>query len=753
MSGWSNREQVWLGRVANVVVPTILTALAFAVLSRWGLVGDLPLWALVALLAVSGAASELTSGLIQPNSSPAALHVGMAVLFLGVTAIIYAIGWGPTLSIGYVFVLARALDVAGSRVWRTALLWTVVGIGLGQLAIALHVVPTYVKAPYVHGLAALCVLGSAFVIRLLGTKTEQNEIADREVRSTVSLLSATLDSTADGVLVVDGHGKITQFSSRFAQMWRLPADILTRRDDSAAIEFVLDQLARPDAFVAKVEELYARPEAVSDDTLEFKDGRVFERHSRPQRVDGEIVGRVWSFRDVTDRMQLLDQLAHQAFHDNLTGLANRALLRDRLEHALARSRRSAATVAVLFCDLDGFKMINDTLGHDSGDLLLIEVGARFERSVRDGDTVARLGGDEFAVVLDETTPDDAAIMAQRVLDALRDPFMVGGREIFVRASIGIADNRADALDADELLCRADIAMYAAKGRGRDRFEIFEPEMQAELAAHHELYGDLRHALQDGQLVLYYQPLINLESRAIESFEALLRWNHPTRGLVGPDDFIPIAEESGLIVDIGRFVLNEACRQAVEWRTTLPGAGDVSIGVNVSSHQLYDDRFVADVERALCETGLPPTSLILELTESTLLSDTTRIHERLDALKRLGVQLAIDDFGTGYSSLSYLHTFPVDFLKIDRTFVSELNQDRSDQGRVMIRSIISIGHNLNLGVIAEGIEETDQLDELRDAGCNTGQGYLFSHAEPATRVPGLLAQYALPEPARPRAAQS
>jgi len=743
MSGRTGGDHAALGRVATSVVPSVLTALAFWGLSRFGVVGDLPLWVLMSLMVVVGVASELTRGSVTPDASPLALHTAMAVQMLGVSAIIYAIGWGPTLSIGYVFVLGQALDAGGSRVWRTALLWTVVGIALGQVAIAMNVVQTYVRVPDVHGLAALCALGMAFVFRLLGAKTQQTERSDREVRSSVSLLSATLDSTADGVLVVDAAGAITQFSSRFAQMWRLPDDLLARRDDAAAIQFVLDQLVRPEAFVAKVEELYAQPDAVSDDTLEFKDGRVFERHSRPQQVDGAIVGRVWSFRDVTERSKLVDQLAHQAFHDSLTGLANRSLLRDRLEHALARSRRSAATVAVLFCDLDGFKMINDTLGHDSGDILLVEVAARFANSVRDGDTVARLGGDEFAIVLDDTTPVDAAALAQRVLDTLRDPFVINGREIFVRASIGIADNHIDALDADELLCRADIAMYAAKGRGRDRIEAFEAAMQTELTAHHELYGDLRHALQAGELILYYQPLIDLETHTIESFEALLRWNHPTRGLVGPDEFIPIAEESGLIIDIGRYVLNEACRQAMQWRTTLPNAETIRMGVNVSSHQLYDDHFVTDVEHALRDSGLPPTSLILELTESALLSDTTHIHDRLDALKRLGVQLAIDDFGTGYSSLSYLHTFPVDFLKIDRTFVNELNEDRSDQGRVMIRSIISIGHNLNLGVIAEGIEQTSQLDELRDAGCNTGQGWLFAHAAPPEHIPELLSQYTQP----------
>ena len=421
-----------------------------------------------------------------------------------------------------------------------------------------------------------------------------------------------------------------------------------------------------------------------------------------------------------------------------TGLANRALLRDRLEHAIARSRRSASTVVVLFCDLDGFKMINDTLGHEYGDILLAEVAGRFRQSLRDGDTAARLGGDEFAIVLDNSTRDDSVALAQRLLDTLREPFAIKGRDVFVRASIGIADNADDALDADELLCRADIAMYAAKGRGRDRFEIFQPSMQTELTARHELHGDLRRAIAAGELEIHYQPLVDLPTSRIDSFEALVRWRHPTRGLIQPDAFIPVAEDTGLIVELGRFVLQEACRQTMEWRA-LPDTGDLCIGVNVSSHQLYDDHFVADVEASLAASGLPAANLVLELTESALLTDSVHVQQRLAALKTLGVRIAIDDFGTGYSSLSYLRTFPIDFLKIDRTFVEELRSD-DDQGAVMVRSIISIGHNLRLDVIAEGIEDPEQLAALRDAGCNTGQGFLFARPTPAADVPELLATY-------------
>ena len=726
-------------RFVNVAAPTGLAALAFVGLSRVGALGNLPLWLPIGLLAYTAVSSEFGFAQLGPHSSTAQLHRAIAGQILGVSSVIYVIGWGPMLTVGYVLILGHALELVGSRAWRVTLVWSTVGLVCGQVAIAVGMVPSYVPSPYVHGLGVLGLLGSALVMRLLGHKTAENEQANEQITSTVSLLSATLHSTAEGIIALDNHGRITLWNERFAAMWGIAPDVLQSQTDARDLWAFVERLVEPDAFIEKARGYMSSSDRDSEDTLEFKDGRVLEWRTRPQRVAGSTVGRVWSFRDVTERVQLLEQLSHQAFHDSLTGLANRALLRDRIEHALVRARRSGQTVAVLFCDVDRFKMVNDTMGHECGDALLVELASRIRANLRESDTAARLGGDEFAIVLDEMRGADAVQFAERILSAIREPFTVNGNDVFVRVSIGIADTDDEPLDVDELLCRADIAMYAAKNRGRDRFEIFHSRMQAELSAHHELYGDLRQALHRKEISLHYQPLIELATGEIESFEALARWHHPTRGFIPPDEFIPLAEETGLIIELGRFVLRAACRQAQEWRKTWT-RNDIAISVNVSSYQLYDDTFVDDVGTALRETGLPATSLVLEVTETALLSDSSQVHTRLNALKELGIRIAIDDFGTGYSSLSYLRSFPIDFVKIDRAFISELTDTDSDQGEKMVRSIIGIGHNLRLNVVAEGIEGAGQLELLMEAGCNSGQGYFFAKPLPPDQIPDFLARF-------------
>ena len=417
------------------------------------------------------------------------------------------------------------------------------------------------------------------------------------------------------------------------------------------------------------------------------------------------------------------ELARLAFRDPLTTLANRTLFRERVEHALVSGARQPEEVAVLFIDLDNFKGINDTLGHGAGDRLLVDVAGRLLAATRGSDTVARLGGDEFAILLDRVHAlDDAVIVAQRALAALLSPITLGGKSVHVGISIGIACGRGGE-STDELLRNADVAMYRAKSRGRGRYEVFAPEMHAALLDRVELEEALRDALDAGELSLAFQPIVDLESRVVRGFEALVRWHHPLRGPVAPSTFIPLAEDSGTIHRIGRWVLRQACEEAVRWQALGPGGRPVYVSVNVSGSQLDDPSLVVDVAAAIAASGLPPACLTLEITEGVIMRDSAASLERLSELKALGVCVAIDDFGTGYSSLAYLQRFPVDVLKIDKAFVDSIARGGNDAA--LARTIITLGETLGLRTVAEGIEEQEQHEELRLLGCQLGQGYLYA----------------------------
>ena len=441
--------------------------------------------------------------------------------------------------------------------------------------------------------------------------------------------------------------------------------------------------------------------------------------------DPAVEGLVLNTRDVTDRKKLEEELAHQAFHDSLTGLSNRAVFRDRLNHALARSSRHEQPIAVLLLDLDGFKTVNDSLGHDVGDELLIAVGARIQGCARASDTVARLGGDEFVVLLEDDVDEaSSTAVADRLLITLATPFQVADRDVFVSASVGVAVNVVGSLDADELIRNADTAMYAAKAGGRARHEVFRPVMHERALERFEVQADLRRALERDEFILFYQPIVDVVSGAVQGTEALIRWVHPTRGLLFPGDFIPAAEETGLIVPMGAWVLGEACRQTVEWRTGFPEAANLSVSVNLSTRQLFEPDLVAKVRDVLERSELDPSALVLEITEGSLLQGVTETIAKLRGLKALGVRLAIDDFGTGSSSLGHLRQFPIDVLKIDKSFVDEVATTGSE-GPALVRAIIDLARTLQLDTVAEGIEEPAQLAELRSAGCRSGQGYLFA----------------------------
>jgi len=440
--------------------------------------------------------------------------------------------------------------------------------------------------------------------------------------------------------------------------------------------------------------------------------------------DPNVQGIVLNTRDITERKNFEEQLSHQAFHDSVTGLANRALFHNRVDHALQRLARTDSSVCVLFLDLDDFKTVNDSLGHAAGDLLLAEVGNRLRECVRSADTAARFGGDEFAILLEDGGFEVAAEIAERVMHELAKPCDLEGKEVFIRASIGIAfadlfsDQRPD-----DLLRDADLAMYMAKNQGKGRYQVFEPVMHRTVLERLELKADLQRAVEREEFVLHYQPIFVLETGQVSGVEALVRWRHPDRGLVPPDQFIPLAEESGLIVPLGYWVLSEACRRALELESRSANGTPLTMSVNLSTKQLQQPDLIDRVRSTLEETGLEPARLALEITESVMMADMEISAVRLQQLKDLGVKIALDDFGKGYSSLNYIRQFPVDILKVDKSFIDGVGEE-SDVS-ALTGAIIDLASVLHIRPVAEGIEESEQLDRLIELGCDLGQGFLFA----------------------------
>jgi diguanylate cyclase (GGDEF)-like protein/PAS domain S-box-containing protein len=694
--------------------------------------------------------------------------------------------------------------------------------------------------------------GEAAGIVILGRDMREQKDAEREVRKAVTLLESTLDSTADGILVIGDGGRVLTYNQRFVEMWRIPPDLLQTRDDRGLIECVLDQLLDPEHFLRTVDILYSQPEAESFELLEFKDGRRFERYSIGRTVAGVANVRVWSFRDVTarfaaeaalreselryrllfeqnaagvcvtetggeiidcnltfammlgysrssligrnagelyvrtsdrddivemlrdsttlnsvevelrkqdaqsmwalmnltlvgerihatvvdisDRKRAEEQIEFHAYHDVLTNLPNRKLFTDRLTHTLSRARRSGKPLAVMFVDLDHFKSINDTLGHEAGDELLLQMARRLRDNVRDDDTVARLGGDEFTIILSELRhPEDAISVAEKLIKAVEQPLTISGTSIEVSASIGIALYPDDGADAESLLRNADSAMYRAKEAGRNTYQLCTDDMKRRAVERLSLETRLRRAITEGQLVLHYQPQISLASGAAIGVEALVRWNDPERGLVHPSAFIPLAEESRLILPLGEWVLHTACAQMQTWRSQ--GLDLPLMSVNLSLRQFQQNDIVQTVRRVLADTGLDAGSLELEITETAAMQNAETTVDVLQALRELGVSIAIDDFGTGYSSLNYLKRFPITAVKIDRAFIRDLATSEGDAA--IVSAVVGIARALKLRVIAEGVETEEQLTFLRRRNCDAAQGYLFSRPVSASSLPGRL----------------
>ncbi len=574
-------------------------------------------------------------------------------------------------------------------------------------------------------------------------RTLQQAVAAR--RDFEARFRAVFEHSAVGVALLDEGGRILECNEALAQIvGRSSVQVIGRHiHDFAPLEHREDA----SALIADIVE-YDEPSASGELRFLRPDGtEVWGSLTVSAARGARDVRLIAIVEDVTERKALEARLLHQAFYDSLTGLANRSLFRDRVQHALARTARDRAGVVVLFLDLDHFKNINDTLGHGAGDALLKVVAGRLLNATRGSDTVARLGGDEFAVLLENSrTEAEATIVADRIVQSLLSPVeLESGNTVRVATSIGIA--RADACETvDELLRNADVAMYAAKTGTRGGYMFFDQSMHTALVDRVMLESDLRRALDNGELWVAYQPIVDLDTQQVTGMEALARWQHPLKGAIGPTAFIPVAEETGLILQIGSMVLQEACRQAAGWNERR--ADPLTVTVNISAMQLEAPELLDDVRNALGATGLPPSCLVLEITESVIVKNGIGALDRLKSLKALGVRLAIDDFGTGYSSLSYLQQFPVDILKIDRSFTSSLT--RGPNQDALARTIIALGELLTLRTIAEGVEQSAQHARLRDLGCSHGQGYLFSKPLSARDMARLLEQ---PSPERVTAEQA
>jgi diguanylate cyclase (GGDEF)-like protein len=555
-------------------------------------------------------------------------------------------------------------------------------------------------------------------------------------RNDGQLLHTVLNNMSQGVLLFDADLRLVLCNQCYIEMYGLS-------QESAKAGCSLSDLLNsrilvgtfsddPEDYVARLKGCIVEGKVFSNIT-KLADGRIISLVNKP------IFGGGWlsTHEDITERQSAEERIGHMARHDALTDLPNRVLMRERLEHELKRVKRGE-NLAVLCLDLDHFKSVNDTLGHPVGDELLKLVADRLRGCTREPDTIARLGGDEFAIIMTKMQKaNDPATLARRIRESIIKPYQIEGHQIITDISIGISLSPDDGTEPDELLKNADMALYGAKGDGRGTYRFFELEMDARMKARRDLEMDLRKALGNREFELHYQPLVNLQTNEITAFEALLRWQHPTRGMISPADFIPIAEETGLIVPLGEWVLNTACEEAVNW------PGHVKVAVNLSPAQLTNRNLVNVVKTALADSGMDARRLQLEITETVLLQNTFATLARLHELRKLGAQIALDDFGTGYSSLSYLRSFPFDKIKIDQSFIQDMSNGA--EPLAIVNAVAGLAKCLNMISTAEGVETQQQMDTVQSMGCTEMQGYLFSRARPAKEIGQFFSASAVPAP--------
>lgn len=551
---------------------------------------------------------------------------------------------------------------------------------------------------------------------------QQVEERTSSLQELLSVTRGTLESSADGILVLDRDNYVVDYNLKLLELFNIPQSIIDTRLGERVILYISQQAEDSSAFSIMVSDLSQKIDTVKIEKYNFTNDLIVECYSQPYTLDKKIVGRVWSFRDITQRVILEKQLEYQAMHDSLTGLPNRVLMLDRLRLVLENAKRQNTLFAIIFFDLDRFKLINDSIGHDAGDELLKTVAKRLEFILRGTDTLARLGGDEFIVIVNSIKNEfDAGIVTAHLLDSFKSNFEIAGQSISVSSSAGISVFPRDGKTIGELLRNADAAMYQSKNMGGNQFQFYTSELGTQIKKKFVLENELHDAVLNNEFMIYYQPQFDIMTKKISSVEALIRWNHPKRGILLPIDFIPAAEETGLIILIGEWVLKTACEQNKKWQDA--GFLPMRVAVNISLKQIKQFDFVQKIKGILDGTGLSPNWLELEITENVLLNAIELAFGSLPELYAMGIHITLDDFGTGTSSINYLRKIPLDRLKIDQSFINNINLNTSDE--VIIQSIISLAKKLNLEIVAEGVETQKQLEFLQSNHCEEVQGFYFS----------------------------
>jgi diguanylate cyclase (GGDEF)-like protein len=612
---------------------------------------------------------------------------------------------------------------------------TVAGSTVGHIELEATLRPLLQNTALVALFSALLGLGIFFALRIfplraLDRTVGQLEHSNRDLAQTNGLFDAALNNMSHALCMFDAEGRLLVCNQRYIQMFKLSPELVK---PGCTFPKLLKYLASPGHFSGDPAGYWAKLQVQMKEQKpiswinESGNGRAISVINSPMPNGGWVA----TLEDITEQRIAQAKISHMALHDALTNLPNRLFFREQMETRLSQLGRDQKC-AVLCLDLDRFKTVNDTLGHPDGDKLLRQAAERMRKCLRDGDTLARLGGDEFAILQAHVSQaEDTSALAARLIEDIGAPFDLDGQQVIIGVSIGIAVAPGDAIQPDQLLKNADMALYRAKAEGKGTYRFFEPEMDRLMQTRRSLELDLRKAVVNGEFEIYYQPLINLQTEAISGFEALLRWNHPTRGLVAPLDFIPLAEETTLIIPIGEWVIRKACEEASKWPK------EISIAINLSPAQFKMRNLSQLVMSALAHSGLAAGRLELEITESVLLVDNASTLEILHQLRSVGVRISMDDFGTGYSSLSYLRSFPFDKIKIDRSFVHDLQQN--EESKAIVRAVSGLGISLGMAITGEGVETRDEVDYLRQEGCTEAQGYFFSKAKPASEIHKMLAE--------------